>query len=89
MLSSFFPSGTYSAGHTDKLSRLKDVCDQSGLWLHVEGWVGSLILKQTKTVFIPTDLQFDKRTGRGSEAEKPRPQSSLMKSVGFILCFNE
>ncbi|XP_023813663.1 pyridoxal-dependent decarboxylase domain-containing protein 1 [Oryzias latipes] len=30
-------AGTYSAGHTDKLSRLKDVCDQSGLWLHVEG----------------------------------------------------
>uniref|UniRef100_A0A3B3B893 Pyridoxal-dependent decarboxylase domain-containing protein 1 n=1 Tax=Oryzias melastigma TaxID=30732 RepID=A0A3B3B893_ORYME len=28
---------TCSAGHTDKLNRLKEVCDQSGLWLHVEG----------------------------------------------------
>uniref|UniRef100_A0A3B3B8B0 Pyridoxal-dependent decarboxylase domain-containing protein 1 n=1 Tax=Oryzias melastigma TaxID=30732 RepID=A0A3B3B8B0_ORYME len=30
-------AGTCSAGHTDKLNRLKEVCDQSGLWLHVEG----------------------------------------------------
>uniref|UniRef100_A0A1A7WM99 Pyridoxal-dependent decarboxylase domain-containing protein 1 n=1 Tax=Iconisemion striatum TaxID=60296 RepID=A0A1A7WM99_9TELE len=30
-------AGTPGAGHTDKLSRLKDLCDQHHLWLHVEG----------------------------------------------------
>lgn len=35
----FFPQGTPGAGHTDKLGRLKDLCDQYSMWLHVEGWV--------------------------------------------------
>uniref|UniRef100_A0A3B3XWE9 Pyridoxal-dependent decarboxylase domain-containing protein 1 n=1 Tax=Poecilia mexicana TaxID=48701 RepID=A0A3B3XWE9_9TELE len=30
-------AGTPEAGHTDKLSRLKELCDQHGIWLHVEG----------------------------------------------------
>ncbi|XP_069578091.1 pyridoxal-dependent decarboxylase domain-containing protein 1 [Brachyistius frenatus] len=30
-------AGTPGAGHTDKLGRLKDLCDQYSLWLHVEG----------------------------------------------------
>ncbi|XP_028311366.1 pyridoxal-dependent decarboxylase domain-containing protein 1 isoform X2 [Gouania willdenowi] len=30
-------AGTPGAGHTDKLSRLKELCDQHGMWLHVEG----------------------------------------------------
>ncbi|XP_054598101.2 pyridoxal-dependent decarboxylase domain-containing protein 1 isoform X2 [Nothobranchius furzeri] len=30
-------AGTPGAGHTDKLGRLKDLCDQHHLWLHVEG----------------------------------------------------
>ncbi|XP_044038600.1 pyridoxal-dependent decarboxylase domain-containing protein 1 isoform X2 [Siniperca chuatsi] len=30
-------AGTPGAGHTDKLSRLKDLCDQYSMWLHVEG----------------------------------------------------
>ncbi|XP_037834577.1 pyridoxal-dependent decarboxylase domain-containing protein 1 isoform X2 [Kryptolebias marmoratus] len=30
-------AGTPGAGHTDKLSRLKELCDQYNLWLHVEG----------------------------------------------------
>uniref|UniRef100_A0A8C9ZRW5 Pyridoxal-dependent decarboxylase domain-containing protein 1 n=1 Tax=Sander lucioperca TaxID=283035 RepID=A0A8C9ZRW5_SANLU len=30
-------AGTPGAGHTDKLARLKDVCDQYSMWLHVEG----------------------------------------------------
>ncbi|XP_041826560.1 pyridoxal-dependent decarboxylase domain-containing protein 1 isoform X2 [Melanotaenia boesemani] len=30
-------AGTPGAGHTDKLSRLKELCDQYSLWLHVEG----------------------------------------------------
>lgn len=33
------PPGTPGAGHTDKLGRLKDLCDQYSMWLHVEGWV--------------------------------------------------
>ncbi|KAM9843506.1 pyridoxal-dependent decarboxylase domain-containing protein 1 isoform 2-T2 [Aulostomus maculatus] len=30
-------AGTPGAGHTDKLGRLKDLCDQYSMWLHVEG----------------------------------------------------
>ncbi|CAK6969635.1 pyridoxal-dependent decarboxylase domain-containing protein 1 [Scomber scombrus] len=30
-------AGTPGAGHTDKLSRLKELCDQYNMWLHVEG----------------------------------------------------
>ncbi|KAJ4932008.1 hypothetical protein JOQ06_010443 [Pogonophryne albipinna] len=30
-------AGTPGAGHTDKLSRLRDLCDQHSMWLHVEG----------------------------------------------------
>ncbi|KAG9477068.1 hypothetical protein GDO78_002455 [Eleutherodactylus coqui] len=29
--------GTPGAGHTDKLGRLKELCDQYNIWLHVEG----------------------------------------------------
>uniref|UniRef100_A0A672GID5 Pyridoxal-dependent decarboxylase domain-containing protein 1 n=1 Tax=Salarias fasciatus TaxID=181472 RepID=A0A672GID5_SALFA len=32
-------AGTPGAGHTDKLGRLRELCDQYSLWLHVEGWV--------------------------------------------------
>ncbi|XP_059203951.1 pyridoxal-dependent decarboxylase domain-containing protein 1 [Centropristis striata] len=30
-------AGTPGAGHTDKLGRLKELCDQYSMWLHVEG----------------------------------------------------
>uniref|UniRef100_A0AAX7V1C9 Pyridoxal-dependent decarboxylase domain-containing protein 1 n=1 Tax=Astatotilapia calliptera TaxID=8154 RepID=A0AAX7V1C9_ASTCA len=30
-------AGTPGAGHTDKLGRLKELCDQYNMWLHVEG----------------------------------------------------
>ncbi|XP_069590209.1 pyridoxal-dependent decarboxylase domain-containing protein 1 isoform X2 [Ranitomeya imitator] len=30
-------AGTPGAGHTDKLGRLKELCDQYNIWLHVEG----------------------------------------------------
>ncbi|XP_076608962.1 pyridoxal-dependent decarboxylase domain-containing protein 1 isoform X1 [Chaetodon auriga] len=30
-------AGTPGAGHTDKLGRLKDLCDQYSMWFHVEG----------------------------------------------------
>ncbi|XP_075422236.1 pyridoxal-dependent decarboxylase domain-containing protein 1 isoform X2 [Ascaphus truei] len=30
-------AGTPGAGHTDKLGRLKELCDQNNIWLHVEG----------------------------------------------------
>uniref|UniRef100_A0A3P9ANL7 Pyridoxal-dependent decarboxylase domain-containing protein 1 n=1 Tax=Esox lucius TaxID=8010 RepID=A0A3P9ANL7_ESOLU len=30
-------AGTPWAGHTDKLGRLKELCEQYGMWLHVEG----------------------------------------------------
>uniref|UniRef100_A0A671RQB1 Pyridoxal-dependent decarboxylase domain-containing protein 1 n=1 Tax=Sinocyclocheilus anshuiensis TaxID=1608454 RepID=A0A671RQB1_9TELE len=32
-------AGTPGAGHTDKLSRLKELCVQYNMWLHVEGLV--------------------------------------------------
>ncbi|KAG8432949.1 hypothetical protein GDO86_017277 [Hymenochirus boettgeri] len=30
-------AGTPGAGHTDKLGRLKELCDQYNIWIHVEG----------------------------------------------------
>ena len=30
-------AGTPVAGHTDNLSRLRELCTQNGLWLHLEG----------------------------------------------------
>lgn len=30
-------AGTPGAGHTDKLGRLKELCEQYNMWLHVEG----------------------------------------------------
>uniref|UniRef100_A0A8C7IWY8 Pyridoxal-dependent decarboxylase domain-containing protein 1 n=1 Tax=Oncorhynchus kisutch TaxID=8019 RepID=A0A8C7IWY8_ONCKI len=35
-------AGTPGAGHTDKLGRLKELCEQYGMWLHIEGWVTTL-----------------------------------------------
>ena len=32
-------AGTPVSGHTDNLSRLREICTQSGVWLHVEGEV--------------------------------------------------
>lgn len=31
--------GTPMAGHTDNLGRLRTICDDQQLWLHVNGWV--------------------------------------------------
>ncbi|XP_025772453.1 pyridoxal-dependent decarboxylase domain-containing protein 1 [Puma concolor] len=31
-------AGTAAVGHTDKIGRLKELCEQYGIWLHVEGW---------------------------------------------------
>ncbi|KAM9305962.1 pyridoxal-dependent decarboxylase domain-containing protein 1 [Gastrophryne carolinensis] len=50
-------AGTPGAGHTDKLGRLKELCDQYNIWLHVEGvnlatlalgYVNSSVLAATK-----------------------------------------
>lgn len=50
-------AGTPGAGHTDKLTRLKELCDQYKMWLHVEGvnlatlalgYVSSPVLAATK-----------------------------------------
>ncbi|KAM8934201.1 pyridoxal-dependent decarboxylase domain-containing protein 1 [Pelodytes ibericus] len=50
-------AGTPGAGHTDKLGRLKELCDQYNIWLHVEGvnlatlalgYVSSSVLAATK-----------------------------------------
>uniref|UniRef100_A0A2I3GLT0 Pyridoxal-dependent decarboxylase domain-containing protein 1 n=1 Tax=Nomascus leucogenys TaxID=61853 RepID=A0A2I3GLT0_NOMLE len=30
-------AGTAAVGHTDKIGRLKELCEQYGIWLHVEG----------------------------------------------------
>ncbi|XP_060116608.1 pyridoxal-dependent decarboxylase domain-containing protein 1-like [Heteronotia binoei] len=50
-------AGTPGAGHTDKLGRLKELCEQYSMWLHVEGvnlatlalgYVSSTVLAATK-----------------------------------------
>lgn len=51
-------AGTPGAGHTDKLGRLKELCNQYSMWLHVEGvnlatlvlgYVNSSVLAATKS----------------------------------------
>ena len=32
-----FILGTAAVGHTDKIGRLKELCEQYGIWLHVKG----------------------------------------------------
>ena len=32
-----FMLGTAALGHKDKIGRLKELCEQYGIWLHVEG----------------------------------------------------
>ncbi|XP_048645495.1 pyridoxal-dependent decarboxylase domain-containing protein 1 isoform X8 [Marmota marmota marmota] len=50
-------AGTAAVGHTDKIGRLKEFCEQYGIWLHVEGvnlatlalgYVSSSVLATTK-----------------------------------------
>ncbi|XP_053411212.1 pyridoxal-dependent decarboxylase domain-containing protein 1 isoform X3 [Nycticebus coucang] len=50
-------AGTAAVGHTDKIGRLKELCEQYGIWLHVEGvnlatlalgYVTSSVLAATK-----------------------------------------
>ncbi|KAM5130568.1 pyridoxal-dependent decarboxylase domain-containing protein 1 isoform 9-T9 [Callospermophilus lateralis] len=50
-------AGTAAVGHTDKIGRLKELCEQYGIWLHVEGvnlatlalgYVSSSVLATTK-----------------------------------------
>ncbi|XP_030874728.1 pyridoxal-dependent decarboxylase domain-containing protein 1 [Leptonychotes weddellii] len=60
LLVSFFVCfilGTAAVGHTDKIGRLKELCEQYGIWLHVEGvnlatlalgYVSSSVLAATK-----------------------------------------
>ncbi|XP_070703694.1 pyridoxal-dependent decarboxylase domain-containing protein 1 [Pempheris klunzingeri] len=46
-------AGTPGAGHTDKLGRLKDLCDQYSMWLHVEGVnLATLILSQVNSAIM-------------------------------------
>ncbi|KAL0993230.1 hypothetical protein UPYG_G00104940 [Umbra pygmaea] len=43
-------AGTPWAGHTDKLGRLKELCEQHGMWLHVEGVnLATLVLGQVSS----------------------------------------
>ncbi|XP_029914708.1 pyridoxal-dependent decarboxylase domain-containing protein 1 isoform X2 [Myripristis murdjan] len=43
-------AGTPGAGHTDKLGRLKELCDQYKMWLHVEGVnLATLVLGQVSS----------------------------------------
>uniref|UniRef100_F6VXE3 Pyridoxal-dependent decarboxylase domain-containing protein 1 n=2 Tax=Ornithorhynchus anatinus TaxID=9258 RepID=F6VXE3_ORNAN len=58
-------AGTPGAGHTDKLARLKELCEQHGMWLHVEGvnlatlalgYVSSSVLAATKSDSITLTL---------------------------------
>ncbi|XP_016134582.1 pyridoxal-dependent decarboxylase domain-containing protein 1 isoform X2 [Sinocyclocheilus grahami] len=47
-------AGTPGAGHTDKLSRLKELCVQYNMWLHVEGVnLATLALGQVSSAVTP------------------------------------
>lgn len=46
-------AGTPVAGHTDNLSRLRELCTQNGLWLHLEGDTLSTLCLET----VPTSLK--------------------------------
>ncbi|KAM4635112.1 pyridoxal-dependent decarboxylase domain-containing protein 1 [Polymixia lowei] len=44
-------AGTTGAGHTDKLSRLKELCEEHNMWLHVEGVnLATLALGQVSSI---------------------------------------
>ncbi|XP_054615055.1 pyridoxal-dependent decarboxylase domain-containing protein 1 isoform X4 [Dunckerocampus dactyliophorus] len=46
-------AGTAGAGHTDKLGRLRDLCDQYKMWLHVEGVnLATLVLGQVNSAIM-------------------------------------
>ncbi|XP_075998936.1 pyridoxal-dependent decarboxylase domain-containing protein 1 isoform X2 [Genypterus blacodes] len=46
-------AGTPVAGHTDKMSRLTDLCDQYNMWLHVEGVnLATLALDQVNSTIM-------------------------------------
>ncbi|XP_061605781.1 pyridoxal-dependent decarboxylase domain-containing protein 1 isoform X2 [Phyllopteryx taeniolatus] len=46
-------AGTPGAGHTDKLGRLRDLCDQYKMWLHVEGVnLATLVLGQATSAVM-------------------------------------
>ncbi|XP_056143133.1 pyridoxal-dependent decarboxylase domain-containing protein 1 [Lampris incognitus] len=46
-------AGTPDAGHTDKLGRLKELCDQYTMWLHVEGVnLATLVLDQVSSTVM-------------------------------------
>ncbi|XP_077390077.1 pyridoxal-dependent decarboxylase domain-containing protein 1 isoform X2 [Festucalex cinctus] len=46
-------AGTPGAGHTDKLGRLRDLCDQYKMWLHVEGVnLATLVLDEATSAVV-------------------------------------
>nr|XP_057905638.1 pyridoxal-dependent decarboxylase domain-containing protein 1 [Doryrhamphus excisus]XP_057905639.1 pyridoxal-dependent decarboxylase domain-containing protein 1 [Doryrhamphus excisus] len=46
-------AGTAGTGHTDKLGRLRDLCDQYKMWLHVEGVnLATLVLGQVNSAIM-------------------------------------
>uniref|UniRef100_A0A674N582 Pyridoxal-dependent decarboxylase domain-containing protein 1 n=1 Tax=Takifugu rubripes TaxID=31033 RepID=A0A674N582_TAKRU len=46
-------AGTPGAGHTDKLGRLKDLCEQYNMWLHVEGVnLATLVLAEINSTIM-------------------------------------
>ncbi|XP_070779211.1 pyridoxal-dependent decarboxylase domain-containing protein 1 [Enoplosus armatus] len=56
-------AGTPGAGHTDKLGRLKDLCDQYGMWLHVEGVnLATLALGQATSAAMMAAIRSDSMT---------------------------
>nr|XP_020463879.1 pyridoxal-dependent decarboxylase domain-containing protein 1 [Monopterus albus] len=54
-------AGTPGAGHTDKLGRLKDLCNQYKMWLHVEGVnLATLALGQSTSAAITSQQLLQK-----------------------------
>ncbi|KAK2571660.1 Pyridoxal-dependent decarboxylase domain-containing protein 1 [Acropora cervicornis] len=48
-------AGTPVAGHTDNVSRLRELCTQNGLWLHMEGDTLSILCLET----VPVSLKAE------------------------------
>ncbi|EPY85132.1 pyridoxal-dependent decarboxylase domain-containing protein 1-like protein [Camelus ferus] len=44
-------AGTAAVGHTDKIGRLKELCEQYGIWLHVEGQENLMVLTNHQLVW--------------------------------------
>lgn len=55
-------AGTPVAGHTDNMSRFRELCTQNGLWLHLEGDTLSILCLETVPVSLKSAPSCDSMT---------------------------